>query len=40
MQLVHCVDYRRYDLGENHPTRPVRAENMVRLVREAACPPT
>ncbi|MDQ3627972.1 MAG: acetoin utilization protein AcuC [Actinomycetota bacterium] len=35
MQLVHTVDYLKYDLGDGHPTRPVRAQNLVRLVREA-----
>jgi acetoin utilization protein AcuC len=35
MQIVHTTDYLKYDLGPGHPTRPVRAENLVRLVEEA-----
>lgn len=38
LQLVHTADYLAYDLGDSHPTRPVRAENLVRLVRESGLP--
>jgi len=31
-------EYLQYSLGDHHPTRPVRAQNLVRLVQEAGLP--
>ncbi|HYP44454.1 MAG TPA: hypothetical protein VEQ66_04560 [Propionibacteriaceae bacterium] len=36
VQLIHTPDYLGYRLGEGHPTRPERAENLVRLVGQSA----
>lgn len=38
MELIHSTEYMKYTLGDHHPTRPVRAENLLRLVHEAGLP--
>jgi len=36
LQLIHTSEYLGYRLGEGHPTRPERAENLVRLAQQSA----
>jgi acetoin utilization protein AcuC len=38
VELIHTDDYLAYSLGEGHPTRPIRASNLIRLVDAAGLP--
>jgi acetoin utilization protein AcuC len=38
LQLIHTPAYQDYRLGEGHPTRPERAQNLVRLAQQSTLP--
>jgi acetoin utilization protein AcuC len=38
IELIHTAEYLDNRLGEGHPTRPERAENLVRLAQQSSLP--